>query len=215
MIHLHMHQRLWKRLVSLPYKATFRPPLIYLREPFFKWQHQIKRGQWLRKLRSKQCKIHSSIEIRGQRDFTSWIVLDHHCVFEKDCLLWIADEKGANPSLTLGSNVYFGRDVYLGVYQPLQIGSDTLIGAYSYIITANHQFQDRHVPIRLQGYTGAPISIGQDVWIGCHVVILPGVTIGDGAVIGAGAIVNKNVPPYEVWGGVPARKLSERSKQTS
>jgi len=48
------------------------------------------------------------------------------------------------------------------------------------------------------------------VWIGCHVVILPGVTIGDHAVIGAGAVVNKDVPPWEKWGGVPAKKIGMR-----
>ncbi|NJK38233.1 MAG: acyltransferase [Oscillatoriales cyanobacterium RM1_1_9] len=111
----------------------------------------------------------------------------------------------------LGNNVYLGRNVYLGVYQPLTIGQNSLIGAYSYLITANHRFENPDIPIRLQGYTGASIQIGQDVWLGCHVVILPGVTVGDGAVIAAGAVVNKNVPAYEVWGGVPARKLRERS----
>jgi acetyltransferase-like isoleucine patch superfamily enzyme len=85
-----------------------------------------------------------------------------------------------------------------------------MIGAYSYIISANHCFKDKNKPIRLQGYTGAPIDIGCDVWIGCHVTILPGVTIGDGAIIAAGAVVNKNVPSFEIWGGVPARKLGER-----
>ena len=201
-----------RQIALLPYKLTFRPPLVHLRDPFFKWQNQVRTCRWLRQVRTNQCSIHPSIEIRGQKDFIPFISLDHHCVFEKDCLLWIADEVGANPQLTLGNNVYLGRDVYLGVYQPLGIGSNTLIGAYSYIITANHQFKDRTIPIRLQGYTGSPIDIGQDVWIGCHVTILPGVSIGDGAVIAAGAVVNKDIPAYEVWGGVPARKLSERSK---
>lgn len=203
---------LLQKLAVLPYKATFKPPLVYFREPFFKWQNQMRTHQWLRKARSKDCKIHQSIEIRGQENFAPFISIERHCVFEKDCLIWIADEDGANPQLTLKNNVYFGRDVYLGVYQPLEIAQNTLIGAYSYIITANHCFKERHIPIRLQGYTGAPIHIGQDVWIGCHVVILPGVTIGDGAVIAAGAVVNKNVPAYEIWGGIPARKISERGE---
>ena len=55
-----------------------------------------------------------------------------------------------------------------------------------------------------------PIKIGNDVWIGANVVILPGVTIGDGAVLAAGAIVNKNVEPYEIVGGVPAKPIKKR-----
>ena len=53
-------------------------------------------------------------------------------------------------------------------------------------------------------------TIGNDVWIGNNVIIKAGVKIGNGAVVGAGAVVVKDVPPYEVWGGVPARYLKSR-----
>jgi acetyltransferase-like isoleucine patch superfamily enzyme len=204
-----------QRLLSLPYKATFRPPLVYLREPWFQLQHSIRQASWLKQMRNKDCKIHSSLEIRGQKDFTKFIECDRHCVIEKDCLLWIADEEEAQPNLTLADNVYLARNVYIGAYQPITIGQDSLIGAYSYIISANHCFKDTNKPIRLQGYTGAPIDIGRDIWIGCHVTILPGVTIGDGAVIAAGAVVNKDVPPFEIWGGVPAKKIGQRGEEKS
>ena len=202
-------------LIYLLHKATFLPPLLYMREPFLKWQHHLRLWQWRRQVKSNNCIIHPSIEIRGKANFANFIKLDKHCVFEKDCFIWIADEENADPQLTLENNVYLGRDVYLGIYQPLYIGQNTLIGAYSYIITANHQIKECNIPIRLQGYTGNPIHIGQDVWIGCHVVILPGVTIGNGAVIAAGAVVTKNVPAFEIRGGVPAHKISERGKPTS
>lgn len=52
--------------------------------------------------------------------------------------------------------------------------------------------------------------IGNDVWIGCRVTILPGITIGDGAIIGAGAVVTKNVEPYSIIGGVPAAEIRKR-----
>jgi len=54
------------------------------------------------------------------------------------------------------------------------------------------------------------VVIGRDVWIGCHVVVLPGVTIGDHAVVAAGAVVTKSIPSGEMWGGVPAKKIGER-----
>ena len=53
-------------------------------------------------------------------------------------------------------------------------------------------------------------TIGDDVWIGLNVTILSGLNIGDGAVIGAGSVVTKNIPPYEIWAGIPAKKIKNR-----
>ena len=67
--------------------------------------------------------------------------------------------------------------------------------------------------MREQDYNSNPIKIGRDVWIGCRVTILPGVTIGDHAVVGAGAVVNRDVPAGEKWAGIPARKIGVRRVQ--
>jgi len=124
--------------------------------------------------------------------------------------IWISNDEGAQPDLVFGRRVCISRHTYLGVYQPMTIGDNTIIGAYSYIISANHRYDSREIPIRDQGYTGAPVHIGEDVWIGTHVVILPGVTIGKGAIIAAGSLVNRDVPAYEIWGGMPAKFLKSR-----
>ena len=55
-----------------------------------------------------------------------------------------------------------------------------------------------------------PLEIGNDVWIGANVCVMRNVKIGDGAVIGAGAVVTHDIPPYEIWAGVPARKIGQR-----
>ena len=203
---------LLKSLLTLPYKLTFRAPLVYLREPLTQIQHTVRQRLWLQSVRSHTTKIQSPIEIRGRQDFADFIEIAEGCVLDKDCLIWIADEAGAESNLTLHERVYCGRNVYIGAYQSIEIGADTLIGAYSYLITGNHCYKDIKTPIRLQGYEGAPIKIGSDVWLGCNVVVLPGVTISDGAVIAAGAVVAKSVPSYEIWGGVPARKIGNRGE---
>lgn len=93
----------------------------------------------------------------------------------------------------------------------LKIGNDVLIAAHTIIIPANHNFTDINIPIHSQGLTTKGITIEDDVWIGAGCKILDGVTIGKGAVIAAGAVVNKNVLPYAIVGGVPAKELKKRN----
>ncbi len=68
------------------------------------------------------------------------------------------------------------------------------------------------IPMFEQGYeTDEPIIIGNDVWIGSRVTILPGVRIGNGSIVGASAVVSKNVPEYCIVGGVPAKVIKKRT----
>jgi acetyltransferase-like isoleucine patch superfamily enzyme len=92
----------------------------------------------------------------------------------------------------------------------LQIGDGVRIGAGVVIIPSNHVFADPDVPIYRQGNEGKGICIESDVWIGANCTVLDGVTIGQGSVIAAGAVVNKDVDPYSVVGGVPARLIKKR-----
>lgn len=73
-----------------------------------------------------------------------------------------------------------------------------------------HNYLNKNKLIKFQGHTERDIIIGDDVWIGYGAQIMSGVTIGRGAVVAAGAVVTKDIPPYEVWGGVPAKKIKER-----
>lgn len=98
------------------------------------------------------------------------------------------------------------------VYGSLQIlrghiyfGNNTLIGPSVLIHSGNHNYQNRDVPIKHQGYTFQEIRIGSDVWIGANVTILKGVEIGDGAVIAAGAVVTKSLKGNKLYAGVPAK----------
>jgi acetyltransferase-like isoleucine patch superfamily enzyme len=91
----------------------------------------------------------------------------------------------------------------------IKIGADCIFAGFVYLNTSDHNFKKGEL-IRKQGFFGAPIEIGDDVWVGGHVFINKGVNIGDGAVIGAGSVVLKDVSEYKVVAGNPARVLRDR-----
>lgn len=113
-------------------------------------------------------------------------------------------------TVDIGDDVSLNPGVIVYGHGGVSIGSSTRIAAYSVIIPANHRFDQVGKRIIEQGLTCQGIRIGQDVWIGCHVVVLDGVTIGDGAIIAAGAVVTRDVADYEIVGGVPAKTLGRR-----
>lgn len=115
-------------------------------------------------------------------------------------------------SISLGDNTFIGKFVSLNGKGSLTIGSNVLIGSFTQILTTSHNYNSRERNINAQGYLYKPIIIEDDVWIGTHVTILPGVTIAKGAVIGANSLVTKNVKPYCVMGGVPAKYIKMRGK---
>jgi acetyltransferase-like isoleucine patch superfamily enzyme/glycosyltransferase involved in cell wall biosynthesis len=157
----------------------------------------------------KNCTITSDIEILGIKQPFQWIDIQH-CHIEKDLTIWISEYAGAEPKLTLKGSNYIGRNCFLGVHKPITIGQHVQIGAYSYIISANHNYASRKLPIYAQGFVGEEIVIEDEVWIGARVVILPGVIIGRGAIIGAGSVVTRSIPEYEIWAGVPAKFIKCR-----
>ena len=78
------------------------------------------------------------------------------------------------------------------------------------ILTHTHIIDRTDIPMGQQGMRIAEVVIGNDVWIGMRVIIMPGIKIGDGAVIGAGAVVTKDVPDFAIVGGVPAKIIKYR-----
>lgn len=116
-------------------------------------------------------------------------------------------------AISLGDNVYVGDFCTIsGDDGEVAIGNNVLIAAYTLIQAANHKFDRLDIPIMDQGHETSYVYIADDVWIGAHCVICPGVRIGTGAVIGAGAVVTKDIPPYAVAGGVPARVIRYRNE---
>ena len=112
--------------------------------------------------------------------------------------------------ITLGDFCSINPYTVLYGHGGLQIGEGVRIAAHCLIIPANHNIDDPSIPVRKSGLTKKGIRIGNDVWIGARCVILDGVTIGEGAVIAAGAVVNRDVEPFMIVGGVPAKPIRSR-----
>ena len=112
--------------------------------------------------------------------------------------------------LTLGDDVDLAWGVIITTRGTVSIGARTLVGYNAMIISANHRIPKGHHRIFDSGHEAAPVAIGADAWIGAGAIILPGVSIGDGAVVAAGAVVTRDISPYTIVGGIPAKPLKTR-----
>jgi acetyltransferase-like isoleucine patch superfamily enzyme len=111
--------------------------------------------------------------------------------------------------VVIGDSVFLGTGSELDAALSITIGADTLVAPGVFITDHTHNHA-RGIRFAAQGSRSAAVVIGQDVWLGAHSVVLPGVTIGDGAIVGAGAIVTRDVPSNAIVTGVPARVIGER-----
>lgn len=112
--------------------------------------------------------------------------------------------------------VHLKEGCRLGLYSVLNggdsitVGRKCLISGFVYLQTSQHRFDQQGVAMRDQGYVHEPVVLEDDVWLGTHVVIMPGVTMGSGSIAGSNAVVTKSVPAGDVVGGVPAKTLTSR-----
>ncbi len=119
----------------------------------------------------------------------------------------------ANPqNIFLGDNCHLNRHCYIWAGQKsiIKIGDNFVCGPGVFITSDNHGLK-REQLIREQPGTERDVVIGNDVWIGAYGIVLPGITIGDGAVIAAGSVVTKDVDPYTIVAGVPAKPIGQRT----
>jgi acetyltransferase-like isoleucine patch superfamily enzyme len=119
---------------------------------------------------------------------------------EGGCTIW------GPGRVSIGTGTVVNQGVVLDGRFPLTIGSHVSISFQSIILTLEHDLADSEYFHAV----GAPVSIGNHVFIGARAIVLPGVNIGEGAAVAAGAVVTTDVLPYTIVGGVPARRIGER-----
>jgi acetyltransferase-like isoleucine patch superfamily enzyme len=120
--------------------------------------------------------------------------------------------RGGKTGVKIGSNVNIGWYSMLYGYGGIEIGDNTLLANNVQIHSGNHVYKDPNKPIRLQGGEGKPVKIDEDVWLASYTIVLPGITIGKGSVIGAGSVVTKDIPPYSIAVGNPAKVIGKRGE---
>jgi acetyltransferase-like isoleucine patch superfamily enzyme len=113
-------------------------------------------------------------------------------------------------TLRIGDKAVLGARVTVNSYLHVEIGATSLIGDDAYICDFDHRYGRLDQPIKDQGIVKAPVRIGRDVWLGTKATVLRGVDIGEGSVIGAGSVITRDLPPYSVAAGAPARVLKSR-----
>jgi len=130
----------------------------------------------------------------------------------------------AKNTIDIGRNFYIGRDSQIET--DVKIGDDCILGnRVAFVGRYDHNYQQIGIPTRLasqirdRDYNWKGINqitkVGDDVWIGYGSIIMSGIDIGDGSIIAAGSVVIKDVEPYSIYGGVPAKKIADRFESSA
>ena len=131
--------------------------------------------------------------------------------------VWVGDNvtfyygvcfQSAGDGIVIGSGSHFAP--YCVLYGPLEIGEGCCIAAHVVFAAVGHSYDDPEQTFASRPGISKKITLEDNVWVGANAVIIQGVRIGTGSIIGAGAVVTKDVEPYSVMGGVPARLIRKR-----
>ena len=109
------------------------------------------------------------------------------------------------------ANIGFNCEIFSG--GRVRLGKHTLVAAYTYLVGGDHTFDRTDVAVLYQDRVARGIEVDDNVWLGAHVVVADGATIGRDAIVGAGAVVRGEIPPFAVAAGVPARVVRDRRSE--
>jgi galactoside O-acetyltransferase len=159
----------------------------------------------------KQCgyiHIETGVTIVGFRN----IELGNNISFNKNSYLY-SDDGG---TITIRDNCSFNSNTMINATPgKILIGEGCAIGPNTVLRASNHTYHRKDIPIKKQAQIYGEIILEKDVWVGANCVILTNTKIGQGAVVGAGSVVTKDVIPYSVVAGVPAKIIKMREDTTT
>ncbi|MBE9034693.1 acyltransferase [aff. Roholtiella sp. LEGE 12411] len=155
---------------------------------------------------SNSVYIFKGVRIDGKGHQNNKVFLGNRVAIERNVDIGCLEDT----CIHIGDDTFIGPDVCIEGPGDIKIGKHCMIAAHSGIYANNHNFADPMEPMKYQGVTRKGIVIEDDCWLGHGVTVLDGVTIGKGSVIGAGAVVNKDIPPFSVAVGLPARVIKNR-----
>jgi acetyltransferase-like isoleucine patch superfamily enzyme len=129
-------------------------------------------------------------------------ILLHGCAFDRGVTMLCSGPHLAG-KLEIGKGTYVNRFTVFDAHEKIRVGRDVMIGPFCFITDGNHGV-DGSRSVKSQPMVSKPVEIQDEAWIGAHVTILPGVTIGRGAIVGAGSVVTKDIPANCIAFGSPA-----------
>jgi acetyltransferase-like isoleucine patch superfamily enzyme len=132
-------------------------------------------------------------------------VIGDNVILSRGCIL-----SAKNGKLSVGDNTNFGANCLVYAVKNLSIGRDTLFAAQCYVGGSMYYFDRPDIAPIQQGSYANGVSIGDGCWLGAGVKVIDGVKVGDGVILGTGAVVNKDIEPFSVAVGVPAKVIKKR-----
>jgi acetyltransferase-like isoleucine patch superfamily enzyme len=173
----------WYERNSLPWNRTLIHWEMLKRESFVRWPIH---GNVLEALREGRLEVGPGV------------------LFEPD--VWITAPGEAR--VRIGGGTFLNKGVMVAAQELVEIGAHCMLANGCFVSDANHRFDDPERPITWQGFeTRGPTRIGDNTWLGANVVVTSGVQIGERCVIGANSVVTKDVEPFTIAAGAPARAI--------
>jgi acetyltransferase-like isoleucine patch superfamily enzyme len=183
----------------MPSKGLLRKLIKLFRLPFIT----------ILKLRGLKIHYTSSFFTDVKFENIKCIEIGKHCNFEKRTIFRCFDNNGKKSKLIIGNNFNGNNDLKIFCCGEVTIGDNVSAAGSVFITSENHGLNPLTPSFNDNPLEVAPVKIGDGVWLGEKVIILPGVEIGEKAIIGAGSVVTKNIPPYSIAVGNPARVIKK------
>lgn len=147
------------------------------------------------------------------RIYVTWpqqVFIGAGCTLERSIAFKYDGIWGEARSIVIDDQVFIGSNCEFNISKGIRIGRYSNVASGCKFIDHDHGTR-LGTRIGPQPSVCESIRLGEDVWLGCNVIVLKGVRIGNGAVVAAGAVVTKSIPDNEIWAGVPAKRISERT----